>query len=146
VIQETRLKKRLEIRKEQMETGEHLMLKLRNDVAAGFVPTDKKQFADILKMVTDYAKRVGHYEECKDILEKLSEEKPMGMEKVGVECNGNHAPTNTYMEKKASGEVQCRHCGARFGDLNIADKASMSEQTKQAKTEAKGAVEQMLGG
>jgi uncharacterized Zn-finger protein len=145
VIQETRLEKRLLIRKEQMEAGEILMVKLRAEVQRGFVPTDKKQFADILKMVSDYYKRVGCYEECKDILEKLSEEKPMAMEKVGVECNGNHAPTNSYMEKKASGEVQCRHCGAKFADLNISDKASMAEQTKQSRSDAKGAVEKMLG-
>jgi hypothetical protein len=145
VIQEARLEERLRIRKEQMEAGEILMCKLRAEVQRGFVPTDKKQFADILKMVTDYAKRVGYYEECKDILEKLSEEKPMGMEKLGVECNGDHKLTNAYMEKKASGDIQCRHCGARFGDLNVSDKTSMTEQTKQAKADAKGAVEKMLG-
>lgn len=145
MIQETRLQKRLEIRKEQMEAKDVLMCKLRAEIKRGFIPVSPQQFADILKMVSDHSKKVGQYEECKEILEKLSEENPMAMEKVGVECSGNHAPTNSYMEKKASGEVQCRHCGAKFADLNIADKTSMTEQMKQSKADAKGAVEKMLG-
>lgn len=145
MIQETRIKKRLEIRKEQMEATDILMCKLREEIKRGFVPITPKQFADILKMVSDHAKKVGQYEECKEILEKLSEDKPMTMEKTGVECSGNHALTNTYMEKKASGDIQCRHCGAKFADLNVADKTSVDDQAKQATASAKGAVEKMLG-
>lgn len=96
--------------------------------------------------MADYYKKVGRYEECQEILEKLSEEKPMTMEKLGVECNGDHSPSKGYMEKKASGDIQCHHCGASFADLNVTDKTSMKDQTKQAKADAKGAVEKMLGG
>ena len=144
MIQEERLKKRLEIRKEQMESGEVLMTKLRHEIKAGFVPQSAKQFADILKMVADYEKKVGCYEECKEILEKLSEEKPMTMEKLGVECQGNHLPTQPHMEKKASGDVQCKFCGAKFADVHVSDTASMKDQVKQSKADAKGAVERML--
>lgn len=134
------LKKRAEIRKEQMEAVEILMTKLRAEVQKGWIPQTKEEFAGVLKLVQDYGRKVGCYEETKDILEKM----PM-MEKVGVECKGNHEPTNSYMEKQASGDIKCRFCGSKFADVQVKDGVSMKDQIKQAGSDAKGAVEKMFG-
>jgi len=143
MISEDRLRKRLEIREYQAGSLDALMCKLREKIKLGFLPKNAEEFAGILKMVSDHAKAAGCVEECKDILAKLSEEKPM-MEKVGVECNGDHSPAKGYMEKKASGDIQCRFCGAKFADLNVADKTTVKEETKQAKKDGKDAIEKML--
>lgn len=143
-ISEDRIKKRLEIREHQVESLDALMCKLRAKIQTGFLPKTAEEFAGILKMVSDYAKATGYVEECKDILAKLSEEKPMTIEKLGVECNGDHSPAKGYMEKKASGDIQCRFCGAKFADLQVADKTTVKEQVKQAKSDGKDAIEKML--
>jgi uncharacterized Zn-finger protein len=138
------LKKRLEIRKEQMEASEVLMTKLRAEIQKGWIPKTAQEFAGVLKLVQDYGKKVGYHEETKDILEKIGEVKPM-MEKVGVECQNNHQPTQSYMEKKASGDIQCKYCGAKFGDIQVKDGVTIKDQIKSAKSDAKGAVEKMFG-
>lgn len=143
MISEDRLRKRLEVREHQAGNLDGLMCKLREKIKTGFLPKTAEEFAGILKMVSDHAKSAGCAEECKDILDKLSEEKPM-MEKVGVECNGDHSPAKGYMEKKASGDIQCRFCGAKFADLNVADKTTVKEESKQAKKDGKDAIEKML--
>ena len=119
------------------------MCALRDKVRKGYCPKTAQEFADILNEVTQYAKAVGREEECKEILEKLSENVPM--EKLGVECQGNHNPTQGYMEKQASGDLRCRFCGQTFTAVHIHEKLSMTDQAKKAKTDAKGAVEKMLG-
>jgi hypothetical protein len=143
-ISEDRLKKRLEIRRGQASAKDNLMAKLREKIMAGYIPKDAKEFADVLRMVADHAKHVGYEEECKDILEKLSEEKPMPIEKVGVECSGDHSPAKGYMEKKASGDIQCRFCGAKFADLNVQEKTTIKDEIKQAKGDGRDAIEKML--
>lgn len=142
-ISEDRLRKRLAIREEQAAARDILATKLREKVKAGYCPQTTQEFAGILRMVSDHAKHVGYAEECKDILEKLSEEKPMTIEKYGVECGGDHGITKPHMEKKASGEVVCRHCGARFADVQVKDGAALKDEgTKPA---PKDSIEKMLG-
>lgn len=143
-IGEDRLKKRIEIREQQVGDKDVLMCKLRAKIQAGYLPKTAEEFAGILKMVADHAKHVGFVEECKEILEKLSEEKPMTIEKLGVECNGDHSPAKGYMEKKASGDIQCRHCGAKFADLQIAEKATVKDEVKQAKKDSRDAIDKMM--
>jgi hypothetical protein len=143
-VREERLKLRLAIRKEQLVPKDIVMTKLRDKITKGYLPTTPKELADLLKMVHEYGKSVGQLEECQEILEKLVEGTPMTMEKLGVECKGDHKPTNAYMEKKASGEVTCRHCGAKFADLHIAERVSMKEEVKQGKKDAQDSIEKML--
>lgn len=142
-IQEDRLKKRLEIRASQVADKDVLMVKLREKIKGGFLPSTPEQFADILKMVSEYGRHLGYVEECREILEKLSEEGP-AMEKYGVECKGDHNPSKGYMEKKAGGDVVCRHCGARFGEVHLHEKQAIREDVRQAKADAKGSIEKML--
>jgi hypothetical protein len=143
-ISEDRLRKRVEIRRDQAAAKDVLMAKLRAKIQAGYIPKDAKEFSDVLRLVTDYAKHVGYEEECKDILSKLSEEKPMTIEKVGVECSGDHSPAKGYMEKKASGDIQCRFCGAKFADLGVSEKVTVKDEVKQAKSDGRDAIEKML--
>jgi len=143
-IPEERLKIRLGIRKDQAAAKDVIMAKLRDKIQKGYLPKDGRELADVLKLVHDYGKSVGHVEECQEILEKLSEGTPMTMEKFGVECKGDHKPTLPHMEKKASGDIVCRHCGAKFADLNIAEKVSVKDEVKQGKKDAKDSIEKML--
>lgn len=142
-ISEDRLKKRLAIREEQAASRDFLAAKLRDKIRAGYLPKTAEELAGILKVVSEHAKHVGYAEECKEILEKLSEGQPMAMEKYGVECGGDHGITKPHMEKKASGEVVCRHCGARFADVQVKDGAAIKDEgTKPA---PKDTIEKMLG-
>lgn len=144
-ISEKRVQMRLDIRKEQVEAKDILMCKLREKIHRGYVPGTKEEFAGVLGLVAEHAKLVGGMDECKEILEKLSEDKPMTMEKLGVECNGDHNPTLEYMEKKASGEVQCRHCGTKFASVVVNDEVKMADKTSAGKPqEKKGDVERMF--
>lgn len=143
------LKKRLEIRKDQMKAPEVLMTKIRADIMAGWLPRTAQELGDLLKIVHSYGRKVGVYEECKDIMEKTAataapEEKPMTMEKVGVQCGGNHMPDSGNLDKKASGDMQCRYCGMKFADARVSDTMSVKESA-QAKKDARGSVEKMLG-
>ena len=142
-ISEDRLKKRLAIREEQAANKDFLAVKLREKIKAGWLPQSKDELAGILRVVAEHAKHVGYVEECKEILEKLSEGNPMAMEKYGVQCSGDHGITKDYMEKKASGEVVCRHCGARFADVQVKD--GMSMEDKKAQAAPKDSIERMLG-
>lgn len=137
------LKRRQAIRKDEMESMDVLMTKMRAEIQKGWIPQTPQEFASALKMVTEYGKKVGRYEETKDILEKIGEGSPM-MEKVGVQCQGNHLPDSGNMDKKASGDLQCRYCGVKLGDLHVSDSTAVTE--KQAAKDAKGAVEKMFGG
>lgn len=144
-ISEKRIKMRLEIRTEQVQAKDIVMCKLLEKIRKGYVPKTKEEFAGVLGLVAAHAKLVGGMEECQEILEKLSEEKPMTMEKFGVECNNDHNPTHKYMEKKASGKVQCRHCGRSFDSLAVDDDVKMTEKTSAGKPqEKKGDVERMF--
>lgn len=142
-ISEERLKKRLAIREQQAADKDVLAVKLREKIKAGYIPQTKEEFAGVLRIVAEHAKHVGYAEECKEILEKMSEGQPMTMEKYGVECQGDHGITKPHMEKKASGEVVCRHCGARFADVQVKD--GMSVEDKKAQTAPKDSIEKMLG-
>jgi hypothetical protein len=136
---------RLDIRKEQVEAKDILMCKLRDKIQKGYVPTTKEEFAGVLRLVAEHAKLVGGMEECQEILEKLSEGKPVTMEKFGVECNNDHDPKHPYMEKKASGKVQCRHCGTSFDSVAVADGVKLSAKVTPGKPqEKKGDVERMF--
>ncbi len=143
------LAKRLEIRKDQMTAPEALMTKIRADIQAGWLPRTSKELGDLLKLVHTYGKKVGMYEECKDIKDKMGSSEPkeagVTMEKLGVQCNGNHLPDGGNLDKKASGDLQCRYCGAKFAAVHTADSFAMKDQVKKAGTDAKGAVEKMLG-
>ena len=141
-ISEKRLKMRLSIREEQLRDKEILALKLRDKVKGGYLPKTSKELADILKMVHEHAKAVGCAEECKEILEKLSEENPMPMEKYGVECSGNHSLTQPYMEKQASGDVVCRHCGAKFATVQVKDGVGLKD--KSGEVPPKDSIERMM--
>jgi len=99
IIKEDRLKKRLEIRKEQVELKDVILCKLRDKIKNGYIPKNAKEFADVLRIVSEYQKLVGAMEECQEILEKLTEEVPMTMEKFGVECQGDHGAGKDYMVK-----------------------------------------------
>lgn len=152
---------RRNIRKEQVEAKDVLMAKLRDKIVRGFVPESPQQFADILKFAAEYYKLVGALEECDEILAKLAEADPpvpivlpeilaekkesiMAMEKLGVECNADHNPAKAYMEKQASGDLKCRHCGQRFAPVEIQEKVGMQESI--AKPQAKkDAIDKMLG-
>ncbi len=121
------------------------MCKLRDKIKKGYVPSKPEEFAGVLRLVSEYEKLVGGMEECQEILDKLSEEKPMTMEKFGVECNNEHNPTSPHMEKKASGEVQCRHCGKKFSSINVADETKLDEKVgTEPKKPTKGDVEKMF--
>lgn len=144
-ISEERVKMRLEIRREQVEAKDVLMCKLRDKIKNGYVPTKPEEFAGVLRLVSEYEKLVGGMEECQEILGKLSEEKPMTMEKFGVECNNEHNPTAPHMEKKASGEVQCRHCGKKFASINVDDGAELKDSVSTSpKKPTKGDMERMF--
>jgi hypothetical protein len=155
-ISEERLLKRKQIREDISAAKDGLMVKLREKIQKGFLPKDAKEFADILKLAVDYGKDVGRAEEVKDILETLSEANPQPlpkplegahamMEKVGVQCMGNHQPTQTYMEKQASGDVKCVHCGQTFGHLTVQDKTGVQDATKMATKQAKSSIADMFG-
>jgi hypothetical protein len=139
-IQEHRLKMRHDIRMEQVQAKEIPVLKLRQKLTSGWMPSTKEELADILKMVHDHAKHLGYAEECKEIMEKLSEEAPMTMEKYGVECRNDHDPAKPYMEKLASGDVKCKHCGKKFGTVTVEDKVGVKDEVKGQK----GTIERML--
>ena len=144
-ISEKRVHARLEIRKEQVEAKDILMCKLRDKVQKGYLPKTTDEFAGVLRLVAEYEKLVGGMEECQEILEKLSEGKPVTMEKFGVECNGDHDPKHSYMEKKASGEVQCRHCGQKFASVVVNDGMKVEDKATPGKPqEKKGDVERMF--
>lgn len=142
-IDERRVKIRLDIRTDQMQARETLMMKLRAKIQAGYLPATSAELADVLHLVTEYGKHVGRAEECKEILEKLSEEKLMVMEKLGVQCQGDHSPSKDYMVKTASDFV-CRHCGSKFADLQIHDEVAMKAKLGGPTQDMKGAVEKML--
>lgn len=139
-ISEDRLKKRLAIREEQAANKDFLAVKIRERIKAGWIPQTREELAGVLRIVSEHAKHVGYVEECKEILEKMSEENPMTIEKYGVQCGGNHGITKDYMEKKASGEIVCRHCGARFADVQVKDGVSMEDK----KAAPKDTIEKML--
>lgn len=141
-ISEDRIKRRLAIREQQAADKDFLAVKLREKIKAGYIPQTREELAGVLRIVSEHAKHVGYAEECKEILEKLSEGQPM-MEKYGVECKGDHGITKPHMEKKASGEVVCRHCGARFADVQVKD--GMSVEDKKAQAAPKDTIEKMLG-
>lgn len=140
-ISEDRLKKRLAIREEQAANKDFLAVKLREKIRLGWLPKTAEELAGVLRIVSEHAKHVGYVEECKEILEKLSEGNPMTMEKYGVQCNGDHGITKDYMEKKASGDTVCRHCGARFASVQVKDGVSMEDK----KAAPKDSIEKMLG-
>lgn len=144
MIQETRLKMRLAIRQDQASAKDAIMAKLRQKIQAGYLPKTSEEFAGILKLVTEYAKSVGYAEECQEILEKLSEETPMTMEKLGVECKGDHGLAKPYMEKTASGDVSCRFCGAKFTGVAVQDGLGMKDKVGGNPKEIKGSIEKML--
>lgn len=141
------LKKRTEIREEEMKALEPMMGKLRADIQKGYCPKTPKEFSEWLSLVQKYGKKVGVYEECKDILEKTGgklEGKPV-MEKVGVECQGNHLPDSGNMVKVAAHQVKCKHCGQTLDHVEVKDQTSMKDQVKGAGQQAKGAVDKIFG-
>lgn len=141
------LKKRTDIRRDEMQALEPMMTKLRADIQKGYCPQTPKEFADWLSLAVKYGKKVGTHEECKDILEKTGgklEAQPM-MEKTGVECQGKHLPDEGNMVKIGS-DLKCRHCGQKFAAVEVQDKAGMKDQMKGAGQQAKNAVDNLFGG
>lgn len=143
-ISEERLRTRLGIRKDQLAARDVVMCKLRDKIQKGHLPSTPKELADLLKMAHEYGRLAGQVDECQEILEKLSEGVPMTMEKFGVECKGDHHPKLAHMEKRAGGDVVCRHCGAKFADLHVAEKVAVEDKVGGARKDAKDSVERML--
>jgi Zn finger protein HypA/HybF involved in hydrogenase expression len=53
------------------------------------------------------------------------------MEKYGVACGcAQGAPKMGEMTKLANGDLKCPHCGARFGNVKLADKVELKENEK----------------
>lgn len=145
IVQVDRLKLRLAILDEQMKAREGLMCKLKDKIQKGYVPSDAKEFADVLRMVQEYGRLVGRHEDCQEIIDRLAE---APMEKFGVECQNDHSPSKSYMEKQAAGGYACRHCGKHFDEVKVADQTGVKAELKgggQARQDAKGAIDKIFG-
>lgn len=129
MIKEGRLKARVEIRKHFVEAKDPLMCKLRDKVTKGYIPSTTEELSGILKLVHEYAEEVGRYNECVEILEKLSEGDAMAMEKYGVLCNGVHDPSKDYMVKTGS-DLACKHCGKKLAGIEIQERVGLTETMK----------------
>lgn len=58
------------------------------------------------------------------------------MEKFGVACGcAQGQPKMGEMTKLAGGDVQCPHCGAKFGSLKLADQVTVKELPGKPKAE-----------
>lgn len=141
LISADRIKKRAEVRDQQVSSKDAIFCKLRDKIRSGYAPKTPEELAGVLKLAAEYYKLVGAADECHDIIEKLAEEEPM--EKYGVECNGKHSLSDPCMEKTADGEeAQCKSCGFKVSLVKLGDEVKASDK---ADNPSQQSIEKMFG-